>query len=297
MAEPGGARLRDAAPAPAKASGAGAPHAVLVAVRLVGPVGAEARGRGRADGEAGFPGDRVDAAQQDRPVRVRGEGEGLAALHDAVLGDPAAAPDEAAVLVVAAPHVPAHGAERVVAGPADERAEDGVGVPARHAHPGDVPVRADEGAPFLVGDQRVLARRLRRGKVRGTRRYGGAGHQGPLRSGPDRFGGTGGAVYVVLSAGPRGGAERGPPTVSRPPRPASRTPSSPPRPGRPRPRRCRRAPAVFAVRPQSLQVGRFRLIHDAPLPLCPLGETGACRACGQLEQCLFVRAGQAGAHA
>src|SRR5262249_50123053 len=67
---------------------------------------------------------------------------------------------EPAGLVVAAPHEPVDGGDRVAAPTADQRREDGVAVPAGEAHPDEVALRADEGAALAVGDHRVVAKRV-----------------------------------------------------------------------------------------------------------------------------------------
>jgi len=139
-----------------------APHPSVL-VQRTGSVPAEAG--------AGFehhphPGGTVhgdNTAQQHHPVGVAGKREGFAALDDPVVGNPAGTPDEAAVFVVAAPHV-AHilGGDGKGAAAADQRGEHSIGIPVGGAHPGDVPLRSDQGAAFAVGEQRVLAQHVRR---------------------------------------------------------------------------------------------------------------------------------------
>src|SRR6185312_815703 len=75
--------------------------------------------------------------------------------------DPPASPDQSSRLVVAAPHEAAVRRDRVAAAAADQRAEHGVVVPLREAHPGEVAARADEDPALAVGKQRVLAQRVR----------------------------------------------------------------------------------------------------------------------------------------
>src|SRR3978361_1037687 len=89
--------------------------------------------------------------------RSRVVGQGLPAPDGAGARDPAAAPDQRALLVIPAPHVPADGRHREAASAADQCAEAGVAVPARYAYPDDVAVRSDESAALAVGKQRVLA--------------------------------------------------------------------------------------------------------------------------------------------
>ena len=107
--------------------------------------------------DLGRPVHRLDAAQQHRPARVGRHGERLPALGRG-RADPPAVPDQGAVLVVAAPHVPGiGGGDGVPARAAEQRAERGGTVPARHAQPRDRAVRRDQGAALAVGDERVLA--------------------------------------------------------------------------------------------------------------------------------------------
>ena len=101
---------------------------------------------------------RDDPAQNDRTIRARGQGERLTGLDDRVLlGHPAAPPDEASGLVVAAPDVSADRRDGVFASGADQRREDCVVVPPGKAHPREVTARADEDAALAVCEQRVLA--------------------------------------------------------------------------------------------------------------------------------------------
>ena len=105
---------------------------------------------------------RDDAAQHDGLMGVPGECERLPALDNGVTGDPAAAPDEGAGLVVAAPHETVLRRDRVCPVAADQRGEDGVGVPAGCAHPDDVPARPDQGPSLPIRDQRVFPQHVRR---------------------------------------------------------------------------------------------------------------------------------------
>jgi len=103
-----------------------------------------------------------DAAQQYHPLGVSGKRQRLTTLDHPVVGDPPGTPDEAARLVAPAPHVAhvlrGHGKG---AAAADQRGEHGIGIPVGGAHPGDVPLRADESAALPVGQQRVLAQHMR----------------------------------------------------------------------------------------------------------------------------------------
>ena len=125
---------------------------------------------------------RDDAAQHHGPMGVPGEGERLPALDDGVTGDPAAAPDEGAGLVVPAPHETVFRRDRVGPVAADQRGEDGVGVPAGRAHPDDVPARPDQGPALPVRDQRVFPQHMRRECVR--RRWHGHRPRSPPQASP-----------------------------------------------------------------------------------------------------------------
>ena len=155
------ARPRPAEPGVAAAAGPG----VAVPVEVGHGGAAVARPQVEGHGDLGGAVDRLDPAQQDGPVRVGGHGERFPAFDPGV-ADPAVAPDQAAALVVAAPHVPGVGrGDRVLAGTAEQAAEGGRAVPARHAEPRDRAVGADHGTALAVGDQRVLAQHARRGQV------------------------------------------------------------------------------------------------------------------------------------
>jgi hypothetical protein len=65
----------------------------------------------------------------------------------------------------------------VASAAAEERAEQRVVVPAGEAQPGEVAARADDHAALAVGEQRVLAQDVRRGRVRRRRAgFGRLGH-------------------------------------------------------------------------------------------------------------------------
>src|SRR5215813_11361287 len=126
------------------------PVAELILVERLQPGAGEA-GPGvqpDVDLRRSLPGD--DAAQHHGLIGVAGEGERLPALDDRVRGDPAAAPDEGAGLVVAAPYETALRRDRACPVAADQRGEDGVGVPAGCAHPDDLPARPDQGPALPV---------------------------------------------------------------------------------------------------------------------------------------------------
>src|SRR6185437_16281307 len=107
-AEPQGARLRG-------------PPAVLVLRQPPSPIRAETGGRLENDPHLRVAALGHDAAQQHGLVRVAREGQCLAALDDAVLGDPTAAPDQRVVLVVATPDESLLRSDRVRALAADQR--------------------------------------------------------------------------------------------------------------------------------------------------------------------------------
>ena len=132
-------RVLAGAPVHRRCSGAAAagPGAVRV-VQLGEAVSAETGPWGQGDPDLGVAFDGDDAAEQDRAVRVTGERQGFPAFDDAVVGDPAAAPDHAALFVEAAPDEPVHRGDRVPARSAEQRGEDRVAVPPWRAHPDDV---------------------------------------------------------------------------------------------------------------------------------------------------------------
>ena len=115
--------------------------------------------RGAAEGD--------DPAQHHRGVRVARVGQCLTALGETAAGDPAAAPDQRAALVVPAPHearfLRGHGVD---AGPADQAGEDTIRIPPGRAQPGEVAARPDQRAPFPVRHQRILTQHVRGELVR-----------------------------------------------------------------------------------------------------------------------------------
>jgi hypothetical protein len=146
-----GAGRGGALPAQAVAAGGEVPHAVCVAARGGGRGAAVVGVRGEDGADAGRAVDGDQLPQQDQTVRLAGEGERLAALDDAFGGDPAAAPDQSALLVVAAGDVAGARGDGVDATAADERGENGVVVPGGSAQPFDGSVGPDEGAALAVG--------------------------------------------------------------------------------------------------------------------------------------------------
>ena len=120
-----------------------------------------ARGSSNASSRQ-LPRRRRRSAEDRDASGIGGQRERLAAFDDRVTRRPAAAPDQAARLVVAAPHVPLGGRHRVGAAAADQRREQRLGVPVREAHPDQVAARADDRAALTVAKQRVLAQRVRR---------------------------------------------------------------------------------------------------------------------------------------
>ena len=156
----GGLRSRAGATEPREADLAAAarPRPALGASEVARRLVAEAAAWVQHDIESRRSLARDDPAQNDRTIRARGQGERLAGLDDRVLlGHPAAPPDEASGLVVAAPDVSADRRDGVFATGADQRREDCVVVPPGKAHPREVTARADEDAALAVCEQRVLA--------------------------------------------------------------------------------------------------------------------------------------------
>ena len=138
-----------------------APGAVVALGELVQRVLAEVPPRVEHDVDPRGPLPRDHTAQDHRPVGTRGQRERLAALDRRIVSDPAAAPDQAARLVVATPHAPVPRGHGVGARAADQGGEHRAGVPAREAHPDEVAARADEDSALTVGQQRVLAQDMR----------------------------------------------------------------------------------------------------------------------------------------
>ena len=104
----------------------------------------------------------LDAAQQHQPVALTGERQRVAALDDRTAADPPVAPDQRPGLVVPAPGVAALArGDGVATCAAEQCGEDGVVVPSGSAHECDVAAWPDDRAALSVGEQRVLAQRLR----------------------------------------------------------------------------------------------------------------------------------------
>ncbi len=147
-------------PAEPQAAAAAGPDAALTR-QVVRWLPAEARSQVERDPQPGRPVDGLDPAQQHASVRVGRQGQCLAAFGDAAR-DPAAAPDQASGLVIAAPDVArVRWRHRVAAAPAKQRGEDRRAVPVRHAEPDDRTVRIDQRAPLAVGNEGVLAQHVR----------------------------------------------------------------------------------------------------------------------------------------
>ncbi|PQM49465.1 hypothetical protein C1Y40_00315 [Mycobacterium talmoniae] len=147
---------------PTQRPAASGPHPVVAAEVAAGVVPEPGAGF-QHDGDLGGAPHGDDAAQHHDPAGVGRKRQGFPAFDLAVVGDPVTVPDQAARLVVAAPHVPPlFGGDGVAAPAADQRGEHRVGIPARRAQPRHFPVRTDQRAAFTVGQQRVLAQHLRR---------------------------------------------------------------------------------------------------------------------------------------
>ena len=112
----------------------------------------------------------LDAPEQQRRVGAGRGRKRLTALDDRSFTGPAVPPDEGPRLVVSTPHVPTRRRHGVVARAADEGGEHGVAVPPRNTEPDHRAVRADDGTSLAVGEQRVLAERVRRREFRRRRR-------------------------------------------------------------------------------------------------------------------------------
>src|SRR6202044_1751201 len=153
---PGAVRLGPAyrtGPAHVQVTRAAGPYAVVVAGDRPQAAAAETGPQVQRDLDLRGTVARDDLAQHDHSAGLAGKREGLAALGDTVRGDPAAAPDQGAFLVVAAPDERAGRGDGVDTLAADQGGEDRVRVPPRGAHPHDVAARADDGAALPVGDQ------------------------------------------------------------------------------------------------------------------------------------------------
>ena len=126
------------------------------------PSRAEPRPRLQHHPHSGVSPHRAHLPEQHDVVRSAGKRQRLAALDHGATGHPPAPPDQAARLVVAAPHVPGvRRGNRVCPAAADQRGEHRVRIPPRRAHPDQIPVRADQPAPLTVRHQRVLPQYLR----------------------------------------------------------------------------------------------------------------------------------------
>ena len=159
---PVGSDLRFAAAGPAQVQRAGTPGPGGAVLEVRHLVAAEPGPHVQLNPDAGRDAGCLDPAQQHRGPGVTGVGQRLPALDDALAGDPAAAPDQRPVLVVAAPHEAGVGRGDGVAPAApDQGGESGVRMPPGGAHPGDVAARPDQRPPLPVGQQRVLAQDMR----------------------------------------------------------------------------------------------------------------------------------------
>src|SRR6185437_2872016 len=119
-------------------------------------------------GTAGRPGVTVAGPTVDRPTPVvtgqsqhrpdagRRAGQRFPALHDPLLGDPPAPPDEAAVLVGPTRYPPADRAELVAAARAEETGDHRRVIPAGEAQPRQPAVGSDQCPPLAVGDEGVV---------------------------------------------------------------------------------------------------------------------------------------------
>src|SRR6185312_16613455 len=148
--------LHLAGPAQVKVAGPSGPDTMIVLAQRAQAVIAKAGPRIQHHLDLRRVVTRHDLAEHYRAIYRAGEGERLAAFGNAILGDPAAPPDQAPLLVVAAPDELTHRRDGVHASAADERGEHRAGVPARCAHPDHVAARADERAALTIGDQRVI---------------------------------------------------------------------------------------------------------------------------------------------
>jgi hypothetical protein len=102
-------------------------------------------------------------AQQDETVGGGRHRQGVAALDHGVGAHPPVHPDEGALLLGPAPHVPAvRGLHREVPGATDQRGEDRVAVPARRAQPDDPALRIHQCSALAVGEDGVLPQHPRR---------------------------------------------------------------------------------------------------------------------------------------
>ena len=177
-------RRRRTAPAHVQVAGPADPAVVRRRAQLHRG-GAEAGAAVEDHPQGGVVTDRLDPAQQDHPVGVAGEGQGIAALRDRGADQPAAAPDQGARLVGTTPdEARVARLDGVDAGATEQLAEHGVVVPPRCTQEGDVPAGADQGAALAIGDQCVLPQRLRWER---RHRRGGA-HWVPRCRRPNRWG-------------------------------------------------------------------------------------------------------------
>ena len=111
------------------------------------------------DPRAVMPGD--DTTEQDRAVRVAGERQRFTALDKTLAGDPSAAPDQRAFLVVTPPYETGLRGNGIQPFAAHEAGEYRIALPARCAHPHDLAPGADDGSALPISEQRIVTKGMR----------------------------------------------------------------------------------------------------------------------------------------
>ena len=128
------------------------------------------------DLDASGVGDRSNLAEDNCAPGRGGHRQGLAALDNRLLGNPAARPDQRAGFVVAAPDGARKRGDGEAPAAPDERGEDRRIVPAGKAHPGEVAPWAHQDSALAIGEQGILAQDVRSRRQRVSPWPGGDAH-------------------------------------------------------------------------------------------------------------------------
>jgi hypothetical protein len=160
------------------------------------------------DPRAAMPGD--DATEQDRAVRVAGERQRFTALDKTLAGDPSAAPDQRAFLVVTPPYETGLRGNGIQPFAAHEASEYRIALPARCAHPHDLAPGADDGPALPISEQRIVTQGMRGHRLKTLLRAVAHAARLPPQSGPPGYPARGGLCVIRHGGrdqpdGPRGG--------------------------------------------------------------------------------------------